>query len=105
LTLLEGSLDLPIILVIELGRHKRSVTNNSLYIEETLVVGGKRYDLLAALMCDGSHTTCYFWHSTSMYFYDGMMNNGMAFPVTESVNSSSKKNNYDHLVYICREVR
>lgn len=100
-----GTLDLSQILVIELGRHSTSFTNPSLNIEETLTISCKMYDLLAVLLCTGSHTTCYFWNDGSMYFYDGMHNNGNATPAAEVLNSSSKKKHYDHLVYIHREVR
>lgn len=92
------------ILVIELGRHSTTFTNTSLNIEETLTIGHKTYDLLAVLLCTGSHTTCYFWSDSAMYFYDGMDNSGMAIPATELLNSSLKKKYYDHLVYVCREV-
>lgn len=77
-------------------------TNELLKIEETLTVSGKTYHLLAALMCDGSHTTCYFQHTDALYCYDGMLNGGMATLAGETLNSSAHKKHYDHLVYICQ---
>lgn len=99
-----GSLELPKILVIELGRHKQLFTSEQLKIEQLISIMDKTYSLLAVLMCDGSHTTCYFWHEGTMYFYDGMLNNGMAIPSSETLSASTKRKHYDHLVYIQCEV-
>jgi len=91
-------------LTVELGRHKRQFSNSNLVIEPVLTVKNCQYDLLAVLMCDGSHTTCYFMQQSAVYLYDGLLNEGIASPVPETLITSKSKIYYDHVVYLKRQV-
>ncbi len=99
-----GTLELPQVLTVELGRLKRQFSNPNITIEPVLTVNNCQYDLLAVMMCTGAHTTCYFVQQSVLYFYDGMQNEGIATPVAETLETSKSKIYYDHIVYLKRQV-